>query len=108
LDTVRELAALEQPANAGPEMGALAVFERLLRQPEPARTAPPDLDHDQPGRRSRIDGHDVQLAPAGMNVPGQDPPATCRQTLGDQGFGRVAGSLLVGPLHDTSNGGLAT
>jgi RecB family exonuclease len=68
-------AVLEKPANRRAEMAALAVVERLLREPEVSATSPADLDDHERRRRSRVDRHEVKFVTTDMDVPGEDGPA---------------------------------
>src|SRR4051794_5614075 len=75
-------AVFEQPTDRGSQMGPFPVVERLLRQPEVAPAARPDLDHDEGGRRSRIEREEIELAPAGADLPSEDRPAEILELAG--------------------------
>jgi hypothetical protein len=66
------------------------VVHGLLGQAEIAARTPPDLDRDERARRARIDGYQVQLIASDVDVPGQDRPARRRQSVGDEGLGKIS------------------
>lgn len=88
--TIRKLAALQQPVRSRPNTPSLPVIDGLLGQPEVAVRPPADLDGDQGAGRAWVDGDQVELVPAHVDVPGQDRPAGRRQPVGDEGLGVVA------------------
>jgi hypothetical protein len=80
---------LEQPAQRGAKVAALAVVERLFWEPEVAPPTPADLDDHEHRRRARVDRHEVELVATDMDVPGEDGPARFHQPIGDQSFGGI-------------------
>ena len=72
---VRQPSGLEERRGGPPEPHPLRLAERLLGQAEVAPGPPADLDHDEPGGWTRIDGNDVELAPPGPDVSAEHEPA---------------------------------
>jgi hypothetical protein len=87
---VRKPAAVEQPESGLPHPAPLPPVERFLRQPEFAPRAPADLDGHEGPARARVDGDDVQLVTADVEVPGEDRPAEGLEAGGDQSLGGIA------------------
>jgi hypothetical protein len=87
--SVGQHAPVEQPVRGRPDMRALAVVDRLLREAEVATGTPADLDDDQCRRRTGIDRHEVELVATDMDVPGQDGPARVREARSDEPLGRI-------------------
>ena len=86
-------AILEQSTDRRPQVGSLAMVERLLGEPEVASAAPADLDDDQARRRTRVDRHEIELVATDVDVPGQDGPAFLAQPSSDQLLGGVTRQL---------------
>ena len=74
------------------------MVDGLLGQAVGAAVPPADLDDDERSRGTGIDGHDVELVAADVDVPGEDRPAGIGQAIGDEGLGGIAGLLRRGPL----------
>jgi len=87
---VREPAAVEQAESGLAHPSPLPPVERLLGQSEFAPRAPADLDGHEGPARARVDGNDVQLVTADVEVPGEDRPAEGLEAGGDQRLGRIA------------------
>ena len=85
----RQRPAVEQPVRRGPDAGALAVVDRLLRQAEAAaarqRTSTTTSAAGGPGRRPRGRARGGRH---GRSGPG--PSSRRRQAAGDERLGRVA------------------
>src|SRR5690349_80286 len=75
----------------------LPTIDRLLGQTERAARSTADLDDHELARRPRIDGHEVELAPARPDVPPDDRPAAVLEVGRDERFGIVSRALPVGP-----------
>jgi hypothetical protein len=86
-------AVLEQPADRRPQVGTLAMVERLLGEAEIPSAAPADFDDDQARWRTRVDRHEIELVATDMDVPGQDGPACFAQPSSDQILGGVTRQL---------------
>ncbi len=97
-------AVLEQAADSGAEMAALAVVECLLREAEVTPAPPADLDDHEHRRRARVDRHEVELVATDMDVPGQDGPAQVAQPRTYEGLGGVTRDLR---RRSRPGGGLA-
>jgi hypothetical protein len=90
-------AVLEQSADCGTQVAALAMVEGLLGKAEVASAAPAHLDDDEERRRTRVDRHEIQLVATDMDVPGQDGPARFAQSRGDKLLGGVTRQLSSCP-----------
>src|SRR6185369_7519983 len=87
-----------EPAPGGvTEMRLLAMVDRLLRQAELASVPPADLDDDQLGGRTAIDGDHVDLGAADPDLASQDRPPGGFQPARDELLGGIAGLLHRGP-----------
>ena len=95
--TVRQGPAIEQAVGGRPHTRALAVVDGFFRQPELATRPPADLDHDERLRRTRVDRHEVKLVATDMDVPGQDEPASLRETIRDRRLGGITRLLRRRP-----------
>lgn len=100
----RQRTSIEQTVGRRANPRSLAMVNGLFRQAEGSARSPADLDHDERGRRTRVDRHEVELVATDMDVPGQDGPTGFRKARSDERFGgitrllgrrsrRVAGSL---------------
>jgi hypothetical protein len=87
--TVRERPAIEQAVGRGPDARTLSMIDRFLGKSEFASSAPADLDHDERGRGTRVDRHEVKLVATDMDVPGQDGPTGVRKTCRDDRLGGI-------------------
>jgi hypothetical protein len=94
--------AVQEAVGAGADPRALAVIHRFLGQPEVARAAPADLDHDQSPWRPRVHSHEVKLVATHAHVPAEDRPAIGFEATCDVVLRRIAGPLLVRPCHGGS------
>jgi hypothetical protein len=73
------------------------VVDRLLRQSEVTTGAPADLDDHERLRWTRVDRHEVKLVATDMDVPGQDEPASLRETIRDRRLGGITRLLRRRP-----------
>jgi hypothetical protein len=94
--------AVQQAVRSGADPRALPMVDRFLGQPEIARTAPANLDHDQSPWRPGVDSHEVELVATHAHVPAEDRPAIGFEAARDVVLGRIAGPLLVGSRHGGS------
>ena len=86
------------PAEGSPmQPRLLPPVHRLLGQAEVPTATPADLDDDQLPRWSRIDGNDVELRPADMDLAPEEGPASRHERRGDPVLGPVAGDLELRP-----------
>lgn len=95
-DSTRQ-AILEESADCGTQVGALAMVDRLLHEPERPRCSPADLHDHELHRWTRVDGDDVELAPSDADVPSEDGPAKVDEPGDDRRLGIIAARLGVGP-----------
>jgi hypothetical protein len=72
--TVGEDAAIKQAKRCGSHPCSFAMVDSLLRQSEIAPDPPSDLHHDQRGRWTGIDRHDIELMSTYVDVPGEFGP----------------------------------
>ena len=86
---VRQRPAIEQAVSGCPDARPLPVIDRLLGQTERPVGAPADLDHHERGGRTRVDRHEVELVTTDMDVPGQDEPASLRESVRDERLGGI-------------------
>jgi len=104
---IGESTCFEQPPDAGPEMGELAVIHRLLGQPEVATATPAHLDDHEDPRRAGIHRHEVQLRSSRAHAAAEEPPAPRGQPGGHIVFGSVARPLRERPRRGWDVGGHA-
>ena len=72
------------------------MVDRLLRQAEVPVPTKSHLEDHEIGRRTRVDGDDVQLGPPDADLATENRPAGCGEPGGHQQFRRVAAALLRG------------
>ena len=89
----RQRPALEHPAECRAEVRPLAPAERVLGQPEVPTGPPADLDEDDRRWWPRIEGDDVDLLPAHVEVTGKDRPALGGEAIRDERLRGVAEPL---------------
>jgi hypothetical protein len=82
--------------------------DRLFRQPERARRAISDLDEDELGWRTRVDGEKVDLGPADADVTAEDRPARSLEARRDVSLGDGSAPLGEGPAGAFGHDGEAT
>ncbi len=92
-------ATIEQAVSGGADPGTLTVIDGLLRQPERTTGPPADLDDDKGRRGARVDRHEIELAAADMDVPGQDQPASSREPIRDESLGGITRQLGDGTVQ---------
>src|SRR3954453_5133272 len=75
LRSIGQPSALEQAVCRSPDPDSLAMINGLLGQTVLATGPPADLDDDERRGWARVDGDDIDLVAADVDVPGQDGPA---------------------------------
>jgi hypothetical protein len=90
---VRQATVLDELVRSGANGTPLAMVDGFLGEAEIAPRAPAHLDDDEGGRRTRVDGHEIELVATDVDVPGEDDPAGVGQPDGDQLFRGVTRAL---------------
>ena len=88
---------IEEAVGGLPDPDPLAMIDRLLWEAEGTVRAPAHLDDHECRRRTRVDGDQVDLVPADVDVPGEHRPSGCLESGGHERLGGVSGTLGVGP-----------
>jgi hypothetical protein len=89
----RQRTSIEQTVGRRANPRSLAMVNGLFRQAEGSARSPADLDHDERGRRTRVDRHEVELVATDMDVPGQDGPTGFREARSDERLGGITRQL---------------
>jgi hypothetical protein len=92
---IREDATLEQAVCRRSNPRPFPMIDRLLGQAEVPPGPPADLDRDERPRWAGVDGHQVELVAADVDVPAQDRPTGRQQPVRDEVLGAVARTLRI-------------
>jgi hypothetical protein len=98
---VGQAVRLDEAAESRPEVAALPPRHGFLRQPVTALPSPANLDQDERGGWTRVNGQEVDLGPAEVEVSAQDAPSGLLELPGHEELPVVAQLLgrRSGPRH---------